>query len=71
MALVILLDNSFMPNWQAGITVNLEDPMLSECLADGRATLLEPLPVKEEVEEVKPVEEVKVKKVKKSKEVKE
>ena len=58
MSLVKLLTNKFMPNWQKGITVNIDDPELSELLNLGEVELLETPEPKKEVEEVEEVTEV-------------
>ena len=57
MALVKLLTNKFMPNWQKGITVNIDEPELSELLSLGEVELLEPLPEPKVEEVTKIVEE--------------
>ena len=63
MPTVKLLTNDFMPNWQAGISVNIDEPELSKLLKENKVELLEPLPVEEPPVELVVVDE----KTKKSK----
>jgi hypothetical protein len=63
MAIVKLLKDS-LPNWQAGIEVELEGKRLEEALADGSAELTEPAKapkVKAVVVEEKPKKKAKYK----------
>ncbi len=53
MTLVKLLTNDFMPNWQKGITVNIDEPEVSKLVKEEKVELLEPAKV-----EVTPVETV-------------
>ena len=57
MPTVKLLTNDFMPNWQAGISVNIDEPELSKLLKENKVELLEPLSVEESPVEIVVVEE--------------
>ncbi len=46
MTKVKLLTDDFMPDWQAGIEVELEGKRLEELLEAEKVELLEPMPVK-------------------------
>ena len=63
MPTVKLLTNEFLPNWQMGISVNIDEPELSKLLKENKVELLEPLPVEEPPVELVVVDE----KTKKSK----